>query len=293
MRTSTEINSIAKIVGEEKAVELVAKAGFDAWDFSMTRMMKFSGRATAQYDFTDHPLAQDNYLDFAKRLRQIGEDNGIVCNQSHAPYPCIVGVYERFEKFMKRAIECTAVAGGEHCIIHPDNFATPEENAEMYAKLLPFAKEHGVKIATENMWGWDVEKDEATPHACSPHTNFKAHLDALPDDFYVACVDIGHAEMKGTLTSAVDMIYTLGDKVEALHIHDVDLKHDNHQIPFSLNVDFEAVAKALRDIGYKGWYTLEACLYLEKFDETNVFEGVCDLHEACAKFENMVTGEQK
>jgi len=290
MRTSTEINSIARITGEEKAVELVAKAGFDAWDFSMTKMWKWS-EADKTRIFTDHPLASDNYLEFARRLRRIGEDNGIVCNQSHAPFPCFADKYEHNEKFLKRSIEATAEAGGEICVIHPSCFDTPEVNAEMYSKLLPFAKEHNVKIATENMWGWDTAKDEATPLACSPHMNFKAHLDALPDDFYVACVDIGHAEMKGTLTSAVDMIYTLGDKVEALHIHDVDLKHDNHEIPFSLNVDFEAVAKALRDIGYKGFYTLEAVHYLDKFDETNVFSGVCDLYESCSKFEKMVIGE--
>ena len=35
MKISTEIGSIATLVGEEKAVELVAKIGFDAWDFSM------------------------------------------------------------------------------------------------------------------------------------------------------------------------------------------------------------------------------------------------------------------
>ena len=33
MKISTEIESCAKIVGEEKAVELCAKAGFDAKDF--------------------------------------------------------------------------------------------------------------------------------------------------------------------------------------------------------------------------------------------------------------------
>ena len=33
MKTSTEIASLAKLVGEEKAVEYIAKAGFDAWDF--------------------------------------------------------------------------------------------------------------------------------------------------------------------------------------------------------------------------------------------------------------------
>ena len=34
MKISTEIASAAKLVGEEKAVEYAAKAGFDAWDFS-------------------------------------------------------------------------------------------------------------------------------------------------------------------------------------------------------------------------------------------------------------------
>ena len=40
-KTSTEIGSISKIVGEEKAVELVGKAGFDAWDLSMFRMVDY------------------------------------------------------------------------------------------------------------------------------------------------------------------------------------------------------------------------------------------------------------
>ena len=35
MKISTEIASAAALVGEEKAVEYTAKAGFDAWDFSM------------------------------------------------------------------------------------------------------------------------------------------------------------------------------------------------------------------------------------------------------------------
>ena len=40
MKTSTEIDSIAKKVGEERAVEYIAKAGFDAWDFSMFNMAR-------------------------------------------------------------------------------------------------------------------------------------------------------------------------------------------------------------------------------------------------------------
>ena len=41
MKLSTEIQSISKIVGMEKAVELCAKAGFDAWDFSMFSMCNY------------------------------------------------------------------------------------------------------------------------------------------------------------------------------------------------------------------------------------------------------------
>ena len=41
MKISTEINSAAKRIGEEKTVELVAKAGFDAFDLSMFEMARF------------------------------------------------------------------------------------------------------------------------------------------------------------------------------------------------------------------------------------------------------------
>lgn len=87
MKTSTEIGSITKIIGEEKAVELVAKAGFDAWDFSMFNTMWRWGWTEKREIIVPHPLNGENYLAFARKLKQIGLDNGIVCNQSHAPFP--------------------------------------------------------------------------------------------------------------------------------------------------------------------------------------------------------------
>ena len=41
MKISTEIGSAAKIIGDERAVEYTAKAGFDAWDFSMFDMVNY------------------------------------------------------------------------------------------------------------------------------------------------------------------------------------------------------------------------------------------------------------
>ena len=279
MKISTEIHSTSRIVGEEKAVELIAKAGFDAWDFSMFSMCKYDWR-TNSISENSHPLAGNDYLKFARKLKQVGLDNGIVCNQSHAPFPTRC---PQVRAYYKRAIECTAEAGGEICIIHPENNKSAEENAEMYQELLPFARECNVKIATENMWNWDDEKGHSAPAACSDPESFCKHIDVVNDDFLVACLDIGHAEMKGSETTAVDMIKALDYRLQALHIHDNDKLNDSHQIPFSMGINFEEIAKALKEINYNGYYTLEAEQFLVNYTKENVFDGIKKLTEAVKK----------
>lgn len=283
MKISTEIASAAKIIGEEKAIEYFAKAGFDAWDFSMFSMCKYD-RGTKSVLATDHPLSASNYLSFAKKLKQIGLDNGIHCNQSHAPFP----VYNKdIRSYLKRAIECTAEAGGKICVIHPDNFKNPEENSEMYFELLPFAKDYGVKMATENMWCWDKEKDHSCFAACATPKSFCDHIDIINDDYMVACLDLGHAEMKGSNTTAVEMIKSLGHRLQALHIHDNDKWHDSHQIPFSMDIDFVPIVRALKEINYSGYFTLEADQYLKAYNADNIFEGIKNLANSAKRLADM------
>lgn len=283
MKISTEIASAARIVGEEKAIEYYAQAGFDAWDFSMFSMCKYDWVNSVLMK-NDHPLVGSNYLSFARRLKRVGLDNGIICNQSHAPFPTQCA---EIRSFFKRAIECTAEAGGKICIIHPDNNKTAEENGEMYQELIPFAKEHNVRIATENMWNWDKETNQSSFAACATPESFNAHLDAVNDEYLTACLDIGHAEMKGSNTSAVEMIKALGDRLSALHIHDNDKWHDSHQIPFSMDIDFYAVVAALREINYKGYFTLEADMYLREYTKDNIFVGIKKLEETARSLANM------
>ena len=285
MKISTEIYSAACHVGEERAVELIAKNGFDAWDFSMFEMCRWDWGKGCVIE-NNHPLRKPDYLSFARRLKQIGLDNGIVCNQSHAPFPSKVPA--NLETYLKRAIECTAEAGGEICIIHPDNNASAEENAEFYQELLPFAKEHGVKIATENMWNWENGATHACAAACSHHDDFCKHIDVVNDPYLVACLDIGHAEMAGLDTSAPTMIRALDKRLQALHIHDNDKIGDSHQIPFSMNIEWGGVAKALKGINYQGYLTLEADRYLSKFNEENVAQGICDLANSARRLEQMI-----
>lgn len=283
MKISTEIQSAAKIVGEEKAVELIAKAGFDAWDFSLFSMCAYDWRTRSVLP-SEHVLAGNKAIDFAKKLKKIGLDNGIICNQSHAPFP--TGC-EGIRAKLQLAIECTAEAGGKICVIHPDNDKDARQNAEMYLELLPFAKACGVKIATENMWDWDNAKDQAAPAACSSPQSFLEHLNAVNDEYFVACLDVGHAEMRGLNTNSVEMIRALSGKLQALHLHDNDLWHDSHQIPFSMHIDFVKIIKALREIDYQGDFTLEADAYLGCYDKNNVFEGIKNLADSAKKLRDL------
>lgn len=54
-----------------------------------------------------------------------------------------------------------------------------------------------------------------------------------------------------------------------------------------MNINFPAVVKALKEIGYSGDFTLEADCYLRKFTAENAFEGMKDLAESGRKLAEM------
>ena len=137
------------------------------------------------------------------------------------------------------------------------------------------------------MWNWDREKVQSSFAACATPESFNEHLDIVNDEYFVACLDIGHAEMKGINTSAATMIKALGNRLSALHIHDNDRWHDSHQIPFSMDIDFNEVIASLKQIEYKGYFTLEADSYLKVYTKDNVFDGIKNLAEAARKLANM------
>lgn len=266
MEISTEISSFKKIGNIKKILELLKMSGFTAYDFSM-----FNG------GLADEILYADKYKDLATDLRKYADEIGIRCNQSHAPFPTMDKGDDKFYEvtFPKliRSIEVSRILGAKICVVHPGHYRTAEENAQMYKQLEPYARNAGIKIGLENLWKWPIKENRAgqkvishlqddlhyaQKSACSDHFDFKKHLDLLPADIFVACLDIGHAQMKGMDTSVALMTETIGSRIECIHLHDTDCWHDNHQIPFTYNIDFSDVITALKKIGYKGDITLEA-----------------------------------
>ncbi len=239
----------------EQIVKLIKDCGFDAYDFTMYGI-------AALESFID----KDNYASLAKDFRKYADSIGIVCNQSHSFFPTIkLGNEEWNEKGMfytRRAIEVAGILGAKYCVVHPCNDMSAEQNAGTYNALKQTAKDSGVKIALENMWNWNAEEDHAIRAACSDEVDFNKHLDVLSDDgVFVACLDIGHAEMKGLNTSAVKMIKSLGSRLKCIHLHDNDRHHDSHRLPFTYGIDFEPIIDALAEIKYDGDITFEADWY--------------------------------
>ena len=50
-----------------------------------------------------------------------------------------------------------------------------------------------------------------------------------------------------------------------------------------MNIDFVPIVKALKDIDYKGWFTLEADVFMKAYNKDNAFEGVKRLQESARK----------
>ncbi|NMA96435.1 MAG: hypothetical protein GX974_10380, partial [Clostridiales bacterium] len=112
MKISTQTSTMARIYGEEGAIRKLAEIGYDCYDFSMFGIGQ-----------DDHPIAGDNFETYVSELRKAADESGIVCNQSHAPFPSYLHGKEEYNKeiypLIVRAIEVTGMLGGEIVIIHP------------------------------------------------------------------------------------------------------------------------------------------------------------------------------
>jgi sugar phosphate isomerase/epimerase len=54
-----------------------------------------------------------------------------------------------------------------------------------------------------------------------------------------------------------------------------------------MDIDFKAIATALKAIDYRGYFTLEADRFLEGYTEENVFDGIKQLAASARRFAEM------
>ena len=250
-------------------LRLFKNAGFDTYDASVYEEIKEGGAFFGA-----------DYLAKAHAFRAYADELGIACNQAHAPFGAR-SIYnnpdnaEALEDF-RLSMEISAVLGASAIVIHPTKpkpirfVEDPElsfaENIRFYRKLIPYAKQYGIKIAIENMWEYSNGAHVPGDSMCSRAKDFCRLLDELDSEHVVGCLDIGHVQL--VAADIPTFIRTMGNKrLRALHVHDVDGVHDIHTLPYLSKVDYGAVCRALGEIGYEGDLTFEACGFFARFPE--------------------------
>ena len=258
MEVSTEISAFLKFWDYPTILLKLKESGFTAYDFTMS----YEGPSSEL-------ICADDYLARAQAFRACADKIGIRCNQSHAPLTRErLGEYEygeSGEELLRRAVVISGILGAKVCVIHQLKLYTAEENAAFFKRLEPLARKARVKIALENLWSWDQEKNCAKIVACSGHEDFKRHLELLPADVFGGCLDTSHAGMKGLETSSVQIIDALGDRLIALHLSDSDYRFDQHWLPFTMGYNFEEIIGALKRNRYQGDITFEMDKYVYRF----------------------------
>jgi hexulose-6-phosphate isomerase len=154
-------------------------------------------------------------------------------------------------RFDEKSNHLTQVVAGDNTrfqkYIEAHNHAI-DASREGVAKLLPMAEKTGVIVALENVWNNLWVKPDI-------FANFVA---SFRSPWVRAYFDIGnHVKY----APSQDWIRALGKLVVKCHVKDFKLNSDGHGGEFCNirdgSVDWPAVRKALDEVGYNGWMTIE------------------------------------
>ena len=121
-------------------------------------------------------------------------------------------------------------------------------------ELAPYAEERGVSIALENV---------GNKLLLSP-LEFRDFIDNVGSDYVGAYFDVGNVLRTGY---PEQWIRILNRRIKKIHIKDFKRASNSFVSLMAGDVDFPAVIKALRDIGYTDWLTAEMMPLYQHYPE--------------------------
>ena len=261
MRLSVETYILHKRYGDEKAIRMLKNAGFDSIDYSFYWLEE-----------SDQTLG-DEYQSYARKIRQLLDENHITCNQAHAPFSLQYdSIFDTScEDYVKliRSIEAASIMGAKSIVVHainvPVNVDAFAYNFEFYKNLEPYCEKFGICIAIENLFWYD-DKTECCRGILHTPEQLKRMVATLGSKWFIVCLDVGHAAVTGYEPDALIRCFS-NHTLKALHIHDNDYWKDRHTLPYAGSFEWNKIMQALKDVDYNGDFTFEIFGYLSKIDD--------------------------
>ena len=223
-------------------IMLNAKGGMELKDY-VKRIRELGFEAT----FTGTPAKE--------KIAVLGEAfarEGLAWETLHAPYKGINNMWLEGEDGdamlgqLTYAVDACAMGGVPILVVHLSSGLKPPSITDLgrarFTRLVEHAAAKGVQIAFENQrklaniaWAFEAFED-------APHVGF--------------CYDTGH---EGCFSPGRQYMPLFGKKLICTHIHDNSgvFDADEHMIPFDGKLDFDRVARQIRESGFTGSLMLE------------------------------------
>lgn len=256
--------------GDKRALEIAKEIGADAVDL-MTDHQSISK------SYSVYCKSDDEITEYYSALGRYAEELGIEISQTHGRLRICKNDPELDKICLedaRRDLLAAKALGAPVVVMHgvatgamgPD---TPPEvmrelNYEIFGKILVYAKQYGVKVATESLgdsplyncrdfFGSAKEFKDTFDRICADGDNA---------DYFTICIDTGHVHKATRFgqPSVADVIRIMGSGISCLHLHDNNTLKDQHKPPFTGSIDWVEVLNALDEVGYSGVYNLEVNL---------------------------------
>lgn len=239
-RKTTEKRSV------EECAKIIKNAGFDYIDLG-----------TVRYSKTPSGIAD------ILNTKRILDKTGLTVEQTHEPSNWLDYSAEEYKEIMQRAFEASKIAGAKYIVIHADKYL-PDENGydpdkalatvyEFYAPFVEYAINNNLGVAIENLFEGDKTKRARYTSKIEEQI---AIIKKFNHPLVTACWDFGHGQASYGKES-LDKMKELGSLLTSTHVHDNIYQLDLHGDIFSGEIDWETAMKYLREIDYKGKFTLE------------------------------------
>ena len=189
--------------------------------------------------------------DFAREL-------GVEVSQGHLFFYGIKICNPADREKIKKQLDLFLAIGIKSAVLHCDPLANEngikapvpiarEENIKAIADLLDYVKGTDLVICLENL---------ITSPAVNTVDGLMYFIEHFNSDNLGICLDTGHLNINDR--DQVAFIRRAGKHIRALHLADNEGKSDQHIMPFGRgSVDFVAVIREMKSLGYKGLYNLE------------------------------------